>query len=397
MFGRLRDSLSVASDSKLDSDDIDIKLDKLLVSATSFPEHDREAEDVVFVKVKKSSQGRRCSVPLLDDHHSHHITDDTHSMNSSKEGGEYSHHEAPYIFYEKKPQPIEIKELVVSSLPMYESHPEHKLTIVHMSDSHKSHQFLKNIPEGDVFIHSGDISHKSEWREITKDHPHHSNNSEEEPHDPIIVPSIVSFNEWLGKLPHPIKIVVFGNHDMGFEDLGADYIQQHVITNAIYLQDQQLVVKYKDVDFLRIFGSPWTVPNSHSSGMGFTLKKDKVEEKWEQIPRDTDLLVTHSPPFGIMDLATCSGPDYYCEYCGKEHKYKRHWGCSSLRNKTIQLNQQGNLRAHFFGHVHDYHGTTFEAITQHSLKSLLYSNASSVVNHTDPRIKKPIVVELKLS
>ena len=58
------------------------------------------------------------------------------------------------------------RQISIDSLPMMEEHPEGKITIVHMSDSHISHQYLKTVPDGDIFIHSGDISHKSEWYDL---------------------------------------------------------------------------------------------------------------------------------------------------------------------------------------------------------------------------------------
>ncbi len=49
------------------------------------------------------------------------------------------------------------------------------------------------VPDGDVLLHAGDFSNVGE-------------------------PEIVEeFNEWLGRLPHPIKVVIAGNHDLSFD------------------------------------------------------------------------------------------------------------------------------------------------------------------------------------
>ncbi|EFC48665.1 predicted protein [Naegleria gruberi] len=283
-------------------------------------------------------------------------------------------------------------ECSIDNLPMMEKHPHHKLTIVHMSDSHISHQFLKSIPDGDIFIHSGDISHKSEWydwqQKIEKELEKNPNLNREELYEST--PSISSFNEWIGELPHPIKIVIAGNHEMGFNGLTRSFIRKNILPNAIYLQDQTLIINYKGQELLRLYGTPWTT----SSNMGFSISRHRIKDKWEKIPMETDVLITHLPPFGIMDLASGKDPAFFCDYCKKEHKYRKHWGNVELRNKAIELNSKGCLQAHLYGHVHEFHGTTVEPITKDSSRPLLYSNAASVGSHTDKNILKPNVIEI---
>jgi predicted phosphohydrolase len=53
---------------------------------------------------------------------------------------------------------------------------------------------MVEVPDGDVFIHAGDITMAGE-ESIIKD-----------------------FDDWLGTLPHKHKIVICGNHDLCFED-----------------------------------------------------------------------------------------------------------------------------------------------------------------------------------
>ncbi len=62
-----------------------------------------------------------------------------------------------------------------------------------MSDSHTMHRMVK-VPDGDAFIHAGDITMAGEESEIR------------------------DFDDWLGTLPHKHKIVICGNHDLCFED-----------------------------------------------------------------------------------------------------------------------------------------------------------------------------------
>jgi Predicted phosphohydrolases len=67
-----------------------------------------------------------------------------------------------------------------------------KIKFVCISDTHGLTDQLQ-VPDGDVLIHAGDFSNTGE-PEIVED-----------------------FNNFLGKLKHPIKIVIAGNHDLTFD------------------------------------------------------------------------------------------------------------------------------------------------------------------------------------
>ena len=58
--------------------------------------------------------------------------------------------------------------------------------------------FLRSIPDGDVFLHTGDFTYKK-----SKD----LNQMEQ----------VIQFNDWLGTLPHKHKIVIAGNHEFSFD------------------------------------------------------------------------------------------------------------------------------------------------------------------------------------
>ena len=124
------------------------------------------------------------------------------------------------------------------------------MRILHLSDTHGLHQKIKDMPEADVIIHSGDISH---------------NGIEEE---------VLDFLNWYIELPYEHKIFVTGNHDLclwdavGIEDLPS---------NVYFLQDNSIVI-----DDIKFFGLGY----NHSE---------------ELIPDDTDVVITHEPPVMILD------------------------------------------------------------------------------------------------
>ena len=69
------------------------------------------------------------------------------------------------------------------------------LLIVALSDTHGLHASMKHdVPDGDVLIHAGDFGGRGLMTEI---------------HD---------FAEWMGSLPHPLKLVTPGNHDRPVEE-----------------------------------------------------------------------------------------------------------------------------------------------------------------------------------
>lgn len=98
------------------------------------------------------------------------------------------------------------------------------MRIVCVSDTHNLHNETK-IPDGDIFIHAGDITAIGD-----KDF-------------------IIDFNNWLGQLPHKHKIVIAGNHDFCFGN--ESFEVEKLLTNAIYLNDNGV-----EIEGFNIWGSP---------------------------------------------------------------------------------------------------------------------------------------------
>jgi hypothetical protein len=89
-----------------------------------------------------------------------------------------------------------------------------------------------------------------------------------------------------------------------------------------------------EVDGLRIWGSPVTPLYGGAFGLSSAADRRRV---YARIPEDTDVLITHGPPFGILDSSPDSG---------------LHSGCRELFDAVMRLRP----KLHVFGHVHGAHG-----------------------------------------
>jgi predicted phosphohydrolase len=176
------------------------------------------------------------------------------------------------------------------------------LTIVCMSDTHELHREL-DVPHGDILIHAGDLTMFS-----------------------TSASAILDFNEWLGDLPHRWKILIPGNHEFFLE---ADPSRRRLVSNAIVLINEGV-----EVAGLGIWGSPVTPLYGGAFGLNSPADRTRL---YAEIPEDVDIIVTHGPPYGILDRSP-----------GTLH----HAGCLQLLEAVTHLKP----RLHVFGHVHGAHG-----------------------------------------
>lgn len=184
------------------------------------------------------------------------------------------------------------------------------MKILHISDTHTFHgQYPDDkLKDVDMIIHSGDCSN-----------PRDPYKNEQE---------VRNFITWYSSLPIKYKIYVAGNHDVSIEQ---GFITEENFRTAgiIYLEDDLI-----EIEGLKIYGTPYTPTFCNWS---FMKARDKIYKVWEAIPEDTDILVVHGPPKGILDLSYDRQNNL--EYCG----------CSALRKRIMKL----NLKLVCFGHIHD--------------------------------------------
>ena len=206
------------------------------------------------------------------------------------------------------------------------------MRVVCISDTHGLYADI-HMPLGDLLIHSGDFTFFGRSRQ-----------------------KLVEFNEWLGTLPHRHKVIVAGNHEFALEE---DPRLGRLFTNCVLLSNQGV-----DVDGVKIRGSPMT-PH-YGGAFGRSNEADRVRI-YASIPNDTDILITHVPPYGILD-----GTD---EYRGPA-------GDPVLRQAVIRVKP----RLHVFGHIHAGHGI-------YPTRETMFVNAA-LFGLTGTLEKKPFVLDI---
>ncbi|PSN41933.1 Metallophosphoesterase domain-containing protein 1 [Blattella germanica] len=258
------------------------------------------------------------------------------------------------------------KVIKVQVSPPKSNAADDKVRIVCMSDTHSMTPHIRfDVPEGDVFIHAGDFTRCGRQEEV------------------------IEFNTWIGTLPHKYKIVIAGNHELSFDrtfthplghspgdrsthtgsslidqiptlgipkDKLTEAVQTHnvkdYLTNCIYLEDSEIILYG-----IKIYGTPCRSVDCFSRQPEFCKwafnvpRGEECLKKWNKIPDDTDVLVTHTPPVGHGDLC-CTGVRA---------------GCVELLT-TVQ--QRVKPKYHVFGHIHEGYGISSDG-------KIIYINAST--------------------
>jgi Icc-related predicted phosphoesterase len=184
------------------------------------------------------------------------------------------------------------------------------MRIVLISDTHGQHDGLV-LPAGDLLIHAGDFSKRGRLDEVAK------------------------FMDWFGRLPHTHKVLIAGNHDF-LAEKDPHVFQSLVPTGVTYLNDSGTAI-----GGFKIWGSPiqpWFYDWAFNRRRGADIQRH-----WDLIPTDTDILITHGPPLGVLDKTV--GGDLV--------------GCADLIAKV----QAVQPRLHVFGHIHEAHGQEVRGAT----------------------------------
>lgn len=188
--------------------------------------------------------------------------------------------------------------------------------IVCISDTHNKHGKI-TLPQGDVLIHSGDLT---------------VSGSEDETVDGL---------EWLQDQISKFKYVIYveGNHDwFGYAHPSLfEEIRSRVAPDVIHLRESSI-----EIENIKIYGFPF-IPTL--TNWAFYLSPDDMKKAVEKIPENTNLLISHAPPYEILDGVPRTA------MFGE--RYVAHVGCPQLANRLTQFKE---LKLHVFGHIHEDFG-----------------------------------------
>lgn len=216
------------------------------------------------------------------------------------------------------------------------------MKFISISDTHTRHNQipLEWLEPADCIIHAGDISSMGHLTEIK------------------------NFCHWFSKLDqYEHKIFIAGNHDWGFQEKPNDVaLILKEYPNITYLQDSSV-----EIEGIKIYGSPW---QPEFFQWAFNLQRGaEIQEKWDLIPSDTDILITHGPAYGRGDFVPGSRGG--------------HVGCEDLLDTIVT---KVNPKVHIAGHIHCGYGESLVGNT-HFINAATLNEQYMVTN-------KPIIFEL---
>lgn len=220
------------------------------------------------------------------------------------------------------------------------------MKIIFISDTHGQNISPINIPNGDILIHCGDISSLGGKQQVEE------------------------FIDWFTNLPHKHKVFIAGNHEITFDvnknnGTKPDWLLKLLLNlpyNIHYLENSSITIEN-----INIYGSPIS-PWFYGERWAFNKHQgNDIKKVWDKIPNDTDILITHCPPFGILDYAKYS---------------RKNVGCEELLIKVNQLKP----KIHAFGHIHEGYGT-------HTNENNITFINASLLNENYEYINQPIEIE----
>ncbi len=188
-------------------------------------------------------------------------------------------------------------------------------------DAHDRHQHI-TTPEWDILIHAGDYSMRGYDAEITR------------------------FYKWLNEQPAKYKISIQGNHEMGWEKDPKNGVEiaRKECPNVILLNNEMVTI-----EGINIYGMPdtpwfydWAYNRARNEPEMLKYHVPLMKNYTDNIPNNTDILVSHGPPYGILDELTNMNGVPKGQFVG----------CEDL----LQAVNRVKPDLHIFGHIHCGHG-----------------------------------------
>lgn len=217
------------------------------------------------------------------------------------------------------------------------------MRLVITSDCHGRLQEAE-LPEGDILILAGDVL------------PNRFSIPEQDAY--FQLNELLSLDHFCGSLNFSRVLMIAGNHDWLFE---VDKLASRKLQHITYLEDSAI-----EIEGVKFYGSPHQ-PWFYNWAFNLPRGGKELAHYWSLIPDDTDVLITHGPPLGILDQP-------FGAY--------DHVGCELLRRRVEEVKP----KVHGFGHIHGSYG-------QQRIGDTLFVNAS-LCSETYKPTNPPHIIDL---
>lgn len=197
------------------------------------------------------------------------------------------------------------------------------MKILHLSDTHGCHRRLIDLPEADIVVHSGDFCMVGSETEA------------------------IDFLNWFCDLPYAHKIFICGNHDDCLYGANIDGLD----SNVHYLCNTGV-----EINGVKFYGVPMFMGDCVTERQSRNISK---------IQEGTDVLITHSPAYGILD-----------------YDDSINYGDKQLLTKVMELRP----KLHLFGHIHRQHSII-------SMDGITFSNGA-IMSDDYTNLQSPFILEI---
>jgi Icc-related predicted phosphoesterase len=231
------------------------------------------------------------------------------------------------------------------------------MKIVCISDTHAKQIPDEDMPDGDVLVHAGDITNNGKMTQLS------------------------AMSAWLRHLAYNKYehiVCIAGNHDFLLDAFRKENREKELKEGFFngrvhYLRDESLWLNFPGRT-IKFYGTPWTICGDWAFS---------EENRWHRrayfskIPLDTDVLISHGPPYSILDRCVNGAH-----------------GVGSVGDlELLGATERVRPKLHVFGHIHDGYG-----IATPGLDTTFVNAAVTRVKPTEddpyPLQNLPIVVEI---
>ncbi len=230
------------------------------------------------------------------------------------------------------------------------------IRILHLSDTQNLHGTLTDLPDADILVHTGDFTKNGTRREYEV------------------------FNEWLGSISHRYKhrVVIPGDLDIKgiFDPDNFTNAIVGLLSNATVLMHKSIDINISDRTTLKLYGSPWCHGHDLERPGDTSSCRDNVTKKihrFDEIPDDVDVLITHCAPRTVLDDKT----DYNVLPVNPNPVR----GGSSQHLFDAVINKKPKI--HLFGHVQEQNGYWVKG-NDGSYSNEIIGSSVSTPSHTYP-------------